>query len=63
MNGLQLVRQFSPEMPQPQVTPEQILEYGNRQSRPLLLDVNVIAYFGQLFQMSSLPRRRPPVKT
>lgn len=34
----------------PPVTPEQILEYGKRQSRSLQLEVNVIAYFGQIFQ-------------
>jgi hypothetical protein len=31
-------------------TPEQILEYGKRRSRSLQLEVNVIAYFGQVFQ-------------
>jgi hypothetical protein len=30
------------------VSPEQILLYGKRQSRSLHLEVNVIAYFGQL---------------
>ena len=31
-------------------TPEEILEYGKRRSRSLQLEVNVIAYFGQVFQ-------------
>ncbi len=31
------------------VTPEQIELYGNKQPRPLLLDANVVAYFGDLF--------------
>lgn len=32
----------------PPVTPEQILTYGTQQQRPLHLDANVVAYFGDL---------------
>ena len=32
------------------VTPDQIILYGKCQSRSLQLEVNVIAYFGQVFQ-------------
>ena len=43
---------FSCEMDPPLVTPEQIELYGNKQQRPLLLDANVVAYFGDLFGKS-----------
>ena len=39
----------SPKMPPPNVTAEQILLYGNKQSRPIRLDANVIVYFADMF--------------
>jgi hypothetical protein len=36
-------------MPSP-LTPDQILELAPKQSRPLLVEANTIAYFAQLFQ-------------
>ena len=52
MNGSTRILKIPREMPSP-VSPEQILAYGKRQSRSLQLEVNVIAYFGQLFQRQS----------
>lgn len=41
----------------PAVSPEQIELYGKKEPRPLLLDANVIAYFGSLLKrVSSDPR-------
>lgn len=39
-------------MPPPLSTPEQIELYGKKQPRPLLLDANVVAYFGDLMRTS-----------
>ena len=61
-------------MEPPTVTPEQILIYGVKKSRPLLLDKNVVAYFGTVFGLrghnckqaqsgSSIARRSPSVKS
>jgi len=60
-------------MESPTVSPEQILMYGVKKPRPLLLDKNVVAYFGTVFglrgynykaaqNVSSVPRRSPSVK-
>jgi hypothetical protein len=60
-------------MEPPNVTPEQILMY-TKKTRPLLLDKNVVAYFGNVFglrgynykptqPLSSVPRRSPSVKS
>jgi hypothetical protein len=39
------------------VTAEQIEMYGKKEPRPLLLDANVIAYFGDLLRSSNSARR------
>lgn len=44
----------------PPVTPEQIELYGNKQPRPLLLDANVVAYFGDLFGRAIMTRNKAP---
>ena len=43
-------------MPAPNVTAEQILLYGNKQSRPIRLDANVIAYFADMFSKKTVKK-------
>ena len=45
----------------PAVTPEQILLYGKRQSRPILLEANVIGYFGHVFRKNLACRSTVPI--
>jgi hypothetical protein len=44
----------------PIITAEQILLYGNRQSRLIHLEANVIGYFGHIFRKASAKVRCPP---
>ena len=52
------------EQPKPIITAEQILLYGNRQSRLIHLEANVIGYFGHIFRKSgglAGAASRPPI--
>jgi hypothetical protein len=52
-------------MEPPNVTPEQILIYGVKKPRPLLLDKNVVAYFGTVFGLRGcrvVHKLRTPLK-
>ena len=49
------------QQPKTPVTPEQILMYGKRQSRPIVLEANVIGYFGHIFRPSLTRRSAVPV--
>jgi len=52
------------EQPKPIITADQILLYGNRQSRLIHLEANVIGYFGHIFRKSAIlasGASRPPI--
>jgi hypothetical protein len=40
-------------MPPTIVSADQILTYGERKARPLVLDANVVAYFAALLRLNS----------
>jgi hypothetical protein len=49
-------------MEPPNVTPEQIIAYGSKKTRPLLLDKNVVAYFGNVFRLQRTNTNPPPYR-
>lgn len=55
--------QLVAKMPAPNVTADQILLYGNKQSRPIRLDANVIVYFADIFMKKCAGAQTRPAKS